>query len=75
MAALIEAPREMIEAMADLRIPAGANCRLQELMDRNTDGALTRAEKKELKEIVEWHETISLIRAQAMRLLGRRPTR
>lgn len=74
MAAVIEAPREMVEAVADLRIPPGTNRRLQELMDHNTDGALTRAERKELKELVEWGETIAMIRAQAMRLLGRTPT-
>jgi hypothetical protein len=35
MSAVIQAPREMIEAVAGLRLPAKADHRLQELMDRN----------------------------------------
>ena len=73
MAAVIEAPRKMVEAVADLRLPSRANRRLQDLMDRNTDGTLRQAEKSELKELVPWNESLALIRAQALQVLGRRP--
>jgi hypothetical protein len=42
-------------------------------MDRNTEGRLTKAEKAELESLVEMSETISLVRAEALHLLGRRP--
>lgn len=42
-------------------------------MDRNNDGALTAKEREELEALVEWSEEISLIRAKALRLLGRKP--
>ena len=71
MPAVIQAPLEMIEAVADLRLPAKADRRLQGLMDRNNEGALTAAEREDLEAFVELSETISLIRAQALQLLGR----
>ena len=71
--AVIQAPLEMIEAVADLRLPVKADRRLQGLMDRNNEGALTAAEREDLEAFVELSETISLIRAQALRLLGRKP--
>jgi hypothetical protein len=43
-------------------------------MDRNTNGALTEAERDELETLVEWSETIAPMRAQAIHLLGRKPT-
>jgi hypothetical protein len=46
MSAVIEAPVEMVEAVADLRLPPKADRRLQELMDRNTNGALTPEERE-----------------------------
>ncbi|HJT76938.1 MAG TPA: hypothetical protein VJ739_07015 [Gemmataceae bacterium] len=42
-------------------------------MDRNTEGTLTTAEREELEALVELSETISLLRARALRLLGRQP--
>ena len=42
--AVIQAPLEMIEAVADLRLPPKADHRLQDLMDRNNEGTLTPAE-------------------------------
>jgi hypothetical protein len=74
MATVIEAPLEMVEAVASLRLPGKTDRRLQFLMDRNNDGALTAAEREELEALVELSETISLVRAQALYLLGRKPT-
>lgn len=46
---------------------------MQVLMDRNTEGLLTPEEREELESLVEWSETVSLLRAQALQLLGKRP--
>jgi hypothetical protein len=73
MAAVIQAPLEMVEAVAALRLPPRTDARLQALMDRNNEGSLTPAERDDLEALVELSETISLIRAQALRLLGRKP--
>ena len=70
MSAVIQAPREMIEAVAGLRLPAKADHRLQDLMDRNNEGTLTPAEREDLEAFVELSETISLVRAKALQLLG-----
>jgi len=63
----------MMEEVAALRLPPKADRHLQDLMDRNNDGALTAKEREELEAPVEWSEEISLIRAKALRLLGRKP--
>ena len=73
MSTVIQAPLEMVEAVASLRIPAKADQRLQTLMDRNTNGALTPGEREELETLVELSETLALVRAQALHLLGRKP--
>src|SRR5581483_9347401 len=44
MSAVIEAPVELVEAIADMRFPAKADARLRWLMDQNTNGRLTPAE-------------------------------
>jgi hypothetical protein len=56
-----------------LRLPAWADRRLQELMDRNTDGELSDDEREQLESLVEWSESVSLIRAEALHLLGTAP--
>ena len=73
MPAVIQAPVEMIEAIADLRFPSKTDQLLQSLMDRNTNGKLTRKEKEELEGLVELSQTIALVRAQALQVLGRKP--
>jgi hypothetical protein len=73
MNAVVEAPRSMVEAVAALHLPPRSDKRLQLLMDRNTNGALTAEEQEELTALVELSETISLIRADALHLLGRKP--
>jgi hypothetical protein len=74
MAAVIQAPIDMIESVASLHFPPKADRLLQELMDRNTNGELTPNEREELASLVELSETMALIRAQALHLLGRTPT-
>jgi len=73
MTTLIQAPRELVEAVAALRLPPSADRRLQELMDRNTEGTLTTGERAELNALVELSETLAPVRASALRVLGRKP--
>ena len=73
MATVVEAPLEMVEAVAALRLPPRADQRLQVLMDRNTEGHLRPEEKEELQAWVELSESIALVRAEALHLLGRTP--
>jgi hypothetical protein len=73
MRALVQAPVELLEAVADLRLPDRVDQRLQGLMDRNTNGGLTEAEREELEGLVEWSESIAPMRAQAFYLLERKP--
>ncbi len=73
MSVVVEAPLEMVEAVATLRLPPKNDKRLQWLMDRNTDGSLTPEQREELEALVELAETIGLVRAQALHVLGRKP--
>ncbi len=68
----IAAPLEFVKALADLRFPQKTDERLQGLMDRNTEGQLAEAEREELESLVELSERLSLVRAQALHLLGRK---
>ena len=54
-------------------MPEKTNRRLQALMDRNNEGLLSSSEREELESLVEWSESVSLLRAEALRLLGRHP--
>ncbi len=69
--ATIEAPVELVTSIADLQFPQKIDTHLQILMDRNTEGRLSEAERAELEALVELSETISLLRVQALRALGR----
>jgi len=62
-----------VEAVGSLRFPAKADRRLQELMDRNNEGLLDSSEREELEAFVELSEQLSLVRGEAMRILGKRP--
>jgi hypothetical protein len=42
-------------------------------MDQNNQGQLSPAEREELEALVELSERLSLVRAEALQLLGRRP--
>jgi hypothetical protein len=73
MSAVVEAPREFVESLADLKFPPKTDALLQQLMDRNTEGQLSVNERNELEALVELSETMSLYRARAMQLLDRNP--
>ena len=73
MSITIDAPLEWVESVGSLRLPPKADQRLQELMDRNTDGLLTDSERADLESWVELSESLSLGRAEAIHLLGRKP--
>lgn len=74
MSAVVEAPLQLVEWMAEMRFPAKTDALMQSLMDRNTNGQLTADEREELEALVELSERLSFVRAQALRLLGRLPT-
>jgi hypothetical protein len=67
----IETPVELVASVADLRFPPKIDAHLQALMDRNTEGQLTESEREELEALAELSETISLLRVQALHVLGR----
>ena len=73
MGTTVSAPVEWVESVSDLRLPPRANTRLQQLMDRNTEGLLTDTERVELEALVELSEALALVRAKAFQLLGRKP--
>ena len=74
MTTTLETPREFVESVADVRLPAKTDARLQSLMSRNTEGELTPNEREELESLVELSEMLSLMRAGALHVLGRQPT-
>ena len=73
MNAVVSAPIDWVESVSRLRLPAKAGRRLQALMDRNNEGALSALELAEMESLVELSETMSLVRAEALHLLGRHP--
>lgn len=73
MPTTVEAPLELVESLRDLRFPPFWDARLQSLMDRNSDGQLSSEEREELAGLVDWSERLSLLRAEAFRLLAQRP--
>lgn len=69
----ISAPVDWVESVGNLRFPAKADHRLQELMDRNNEGQLNDEERAELEALAELSEQLSLVRAEALEILGKRP--
>lgn len=69
----VPAPVGWVRSVSELRLPERTDRRLTALMDRNTEGALTPAERDELASLVEMSETLALVRADAFGLLGRVP--
>ena len=70
---VIAAPVDWIESVGDLRLPRKADHRLQHLMDRNNEGGLSASEQDELEALVELSERLSLVRAEALQILGKQP--
>lgn len=50
-----------------------ADRRLQELVDRNNEDLLDSVERDELEALVELSEQLSLLRGEALRIMGKRP--
>jgi hypothetical protein len=73
MNSTMEAPVVWVESVGNLRFPGKADQRLQELMDRNNEGLLEESEREELEALAELSEQLSLVRAEALELLGRQP--
>lgn len=42
-------------------------------MDRNSEGQLSQTEREELEALAELSERLSLVRAKALQILGKRP--
>jgi hypothetical protein len=53
MSTVVEAPLELVEAMADMRCPAKIDAKMQLLMGRNANGQLTPNEREDLESLVE----------------------
>jgi hypothetical protein len=73
MSSTIPAPAEWVATIGNLRLPSKTDARLQQLMDRNNEGELTAPECEEFESLVELSERLSLVRAEALHLLGRDP--
>ncbi len=73
MGTIIHAPTTWVEDISNLRMPPRADNRLQSLMDLNNEGQLSADEREDLAALVEMSERLSLVRAGALTLLGRRP--
>ncbi len=73
MDATVDAPLEWVESITMLGLPAQADKRLQELMDGNNEGKLSDQERADLAALAELSERLSLVRAEALHLLGRKP--
>lgn len=69
----IDAPLQWVESITMLRLPEHADGRLQDLMDRNNEGKLSEQERADLAALAELSECLSLVRAEALHLLGRKP--
>ena len=73
MNSVISAPVDWVESVGNLRLPSKADLRLQDLMDRNNEGHLNEEEREELEALAELSERLSLVRAEALQILGKQP--
>jgi len=69
----IAAPVDWVEAVGNLRFPSKADHHLQDLMDRNNEGLLQECEREELEVLIELSEQLSLVRGEALQILGKQP--
>ena len=56
---------QLAGALADLRLGDDAQQRYEELAEKNTEGALTDAERVELEEFVALNRMVSILKAEA----------
>ena len=73
MNSTIAAPVDWVEAVGNLHFPSKTDHLLQQLMDRNNEGLLQESEKEELEALVELSERLSLVRGEALQILGKLP--
>lgn len=73
MVTTIDAPLKWVETVATLKLPEHSDRHLQSLMDRNNEGKLTEQERADLAALAELSERLSIVRAEALHLLGRNP--
>lgn len=73
MSTTIPVPQDWVESVTALKFPEPTDRRLQGLMELNNEGRLSPTEKTELEALVEMSEELSLVRAEAFRLLEREP--
>jgi hypothetical protein len=73
MVGVISVPAEWVEDVSGLSFPPKTDKRMQDLMHRNNEGKLSANELEELAALVEMSERLSLVRADALRLLQRSP--
>ena len=59
----ISVPETWVAAVGRLSLPPQTDRRLRVLMERNSEGMLTDPEREDLEALVEWSESISLVRA------------
>ena len=69
---LIPTPRDLLEQAADLQFDPAIDARLQELMERHNFGELSETERNELAGYVALNQRMSIVRGQAMLVLGRK---
>lgn len=67
-------PCRWLENVATLRQPEQAARHLQILMERNNEWQRTEQERADLAALAELSERLSLVRAEASLLLGRKPS-
>jgi hypothetical protein len=69
MSQAVQIALDLPDDFGDLRLPAGVEERLQELLDRQDRGdVLTPAERREAEGLVDLAELLSLLRLRAERL-------
>jgi hypothetical protein len=73
MSTTIAASLNWVESVGKLHFPSKTDRRLQDLMDRNNEGLLGPSEREELEALAELSEQLSLVRGQALQILGKRP--
>ena len=73
MSTTIAAPLNWVESVGKLHFPSKTDRRLQDLMNRNNEGLLGPSEREELEALAELSEQLSLVRGQALQILGKRP--
>jgi len=74
MGTTVDASMQWVESITVLRLPEQADQRLHVLMDHNNEVLLSEQERADLAALAELSERLSLVRAEALQLLGRKPS-